>query len=245
MGFSFSAKPESWFLETGILGRGPGRIPGRVQPGTGLVGAAGLRSGTFRKKSPAPGNVPLLAGFVRLGVGKPHLHPLPAGGRLDRCPLRHNGDLPGINHIYRFGLEGAWQAGPLSFQAEYIRTFLSRLGNYGDSAFEGWYAYMSWFPFGGSRKTPRPRPFSFIPISGLPGGIRSGRAIQYAELERRFGPGGKEQNVTLGLNWNPTPKLRIMANYVLVFNDRDADGNGTLIGNDNPQIFQMRMQWKF
>jgi phosphate-selective porin OprO/OprP len=57
--------------------------------------------------------------------------------------------------------------------------------------------------------------------------------------------GGKEQNVTLGLNWYLTPKLRIMANYLLVLNDQYADGNGTLIGNDNPQIFQIRLQWKF
>jgi phosphate-selective porin OprO/OprP len=52
------------------------------------------------------------------------------------------GDLPGINHITRLGLEGALQTGPISLQAEYIRTFLSREGAYGDAVFDGWYAYM-------------------------------------------------------------------------------------------------------
>ena len=81
------------------------------------------------------------------------------------------GDLPGINHISRFGLEAAFQAGPLSFQAEYIRTFLSRLGNaYGDAAFEGGMPTRAGFPSGGPENTPRPRPFSFIPTSGPPGG---------------------------------------------------------------------------
>ena len=156
------------------------------------------------------------------------------------------GDLPGINHISRFGLEGAFQFGPVSLQAEYIRTFLSRENAYGDAAVDGWYAYASWFPFGGSRKYAAGKALFVYPD------VRSAWgewevAVRYSMLNLNDGSvrGGKEQNVTLGLNWYLTPKLRIMANYVLVFNDQDADGNGTLIGNDNPQVFQMRLQWKF
>jgi phosphate-selective porin OprO and OprP len=156
------------------------------------------------------------------------------------------GNLPGINHISRFGLEGAWQAGPFSLQAEYIRTFLSREGSYGDAAFEGWYAYASWFPCGGSRKySPAKALFVYPEIRSPWGDFEV--AARYSMLNLNDGAvrGGREQNVTLGINWYLTPKLRIMANYLLVLNDQYADGNGTLIGNDNPQIFQMRLQWKF
>ena len=156
------------------------------------------------------------------------------------------GDLPGINHISRFGLEGAFQSGPVSLQAEYIRTFLSRENAYGDAAFDGWYAYASWFPFGGARKySPAKALFVYPDIRSAWGEWEV--AVRYSLLNLNDGSvrGGREQNVTLGLNWYLTPKLRIMANYVLVFNDQNADGNGTLIGNDNPQVFQMRLQWKF
>ncbi len=156
------------------------------------------------------------------------------------------GDLPGINHISRFGLEGAWQAGPLSLQGEYIRTFLSREGAYGDASFEGWYAYASWFPFGGSRKYfPSKALFVYPDIRSSWGEFEV--AVRYSMLNLNDGSvrGGREQNVTLGLNWYLTPQLRVMANYVLIFNDQYADGNGTLIGNDNPHIFQFRFQWKF
>jgi hypothetical protein len=36
-----------------------------------------------------------------------------------------------------------------------------------------------------------------------------------------------------------------MANYVFVFADNDADGDGTLIGGDQPQMFQVRLQVSF
>jgi len=62
-------------------------------------------------------------------------------------------------------------------------------------------------------------------------------SLQHAEPERRFGSGGKEQNVTFD-STVLTPKLRIMANYVLVFNDEYADGNGTLIGEDSRRSFR-------
>lgn len=143
-------------------------------------------------------------------------------------------------------MEGAFRNGPISIQAEYIRTFLSREGVYGDAAFEGWYAYASWFPFGGQGKyLPSRALFTYPELSSPWGALEA--AVRYSLLNLNDGTvqGGKEQNVTLGLNWYATPKLRIMANYVMVFNDQYADGNGSLVGNDNPHIFEMRFQWKF
>ena len=246
VGLSFSAKPESWFLETGIFGRDLAGSRDVSSQGLGWSARLAFVPEPSEKKVLHLGMSLSWRGLFDL-VSENHtfIRSRPEVGLTD---VRYvdTGDLPGINHIYRFGLEGAWQAGPLSFQAEYIRTFLSRLGNYGDSAFEGWYAYMSWFPFGGSRKyAPAKALFVYPEIRSSWGEFEV--AARYSMLNLNDGSvrGGKEQNVTLGLNWYLTPKLRIMANYVLVFNDRDADGNGTLIGNDNPQIFQMRMQWKF
>ena len=57
--------------------------------------------------------------------------------------------------------------------------------------------------------------------------------------------GGIEQNIALGVNWYVHPQVRLMANYVFVFADNEADGDGTLTGGDNPQMFQARMQVSF
>jgi phosphate-selective porin OprO/OprP len=49
--------------------------------------------------------------------------------------------------------------------------------------------------------------------------------------------GGKERNVTAGINWYLTRYMRMMFNYVWV----DAKRRGDL-QTDRPQIFQLRMQ---
>ena len=49
--------------------------------------------------------------------------------------------------------------------------------------------------------------------------------------------GGKERNVTAGINWYLTRFVRLMFNYVWV----DAQRRGDL-RTDRPQIFQLRMQ---
>ena len=246
VGFSLAAGGKAWFLETGVFGRD--------LAGSRDVSSQGLGWSTRAVYLPELSEKKVLhlgASFSWRGLfdliedNHTFVRSRPEVGLTD---VRYvdTGDLPGINHIYRFGLEGAWQAGPLSIQAEYIRTFLSREGVYGNAALEGWYAYLSWFPFGGGRKYAPARALFVYPDIRSPWGDLE-VAARYSMLNLNDGSvrGGKEQNVTLGLNWYLTPKVRIMANYVLVFNDQDADGNGTLIGNDNPQIFQMRFQWKF
>lgn len=40
-------------------------------------------------------------------------------------------------------------------------------------------------------------------------------------------------------------RYRLMAEYLLVFCDENANDNGTVIGGDRPQIFQMRLQMRF
>lgn len=246
VGLSLSATLGYWFLDTGFFGRDLAGSRDVANQGLGWSGRAAYVPQADNEKVIHLGASLAWRGFLDLiEDNNTFIRSRPEVGLTD---VRYvdTGDLPRINHISRFGLEGAWQAGPFSLQAEYMRTILSREGAYGDAAFEGWYAYASWFPAGGSRKYSRHKALFVYPDIRSSWGIWE-VAARYSMLNLNDGSvrGGKEQNVTFGLNWYVTPKLRIMANYVLVFNDEYADGNGTLIGNDNPQIFQMRLQWKF
>jgi phosphate-selective porin OprO and OprP len=246
IGLSLSTTLGSWFLDTGIFGQDLAGYRDVSNQGLGWSGRV-----AFVPKADHEKVIHLGASFSWRGLfdlitdNHTFIRSRPEVGLTD---VRYvdTGDLPGINHIVRFGLEGAFLAGPISLQAEYIRTFLSREGAYDDAAFDGWYAYLSWFPFGGSRKySPQKALFVYPEIQSSWGKVEVG--VRYSMLNLNDGSvrGGKEKNMTLGLNWYLTSKLRIMANYVLVFNDQYADGNGTLIGNDNPHVFQMRLQWKF
>ena len=66
-------------------------------------------------------------------------------------------------------------------------------------------------------------------------------------LDLNDGPvtGGEEKNITIGLNWYANSHIRVMANYILVDNDIYADDAGDVTGNDDPDIFQMRLQVDF
>lgn len=47
------------------------------------------------------------------------------------------------------------------------------------------------------------------------------------------------------MNWYLNPHMRLMANYIFVDNDKNADADGDLTGNDDPGIFQTRFQIDF
>jgi phosphate-selective porin OprO/OprP len=246
VGLSISTTLGLWYLDTGIFGKDLAGSRDVSNQGLGWSGrAAFVPKADGEKVSHLGASLSWRGLFDLIEDNTTFIRSRPEVGLTD-VRFVDTGDLPGINHISRFGLEAAFQAGPVSLQAEYIRTFLSRENAYGDDAFDGWYAYASWFPLGGSRKYAPARALFVYPEIRSAWGIWE-VAVRYSMLNLNDGSvrGGMEQNVTFGLNWYLTPKLRIMANYVLVFNDQDADGNGTLIGNDNPQVFQMRLQWKF
>ena len=155
------------------------------------------------------------------------------------------GDIENVDSFIRFGIETAGVYGPLSLQGEYIRTDVDRKLDK-DIAFDGWYAFGSWFMTGESRiyklkkgAFGRVKPRNKLGAWEL--------AARYSTLDLNDGPirGGKGQNVTIGLNWYVNPRVRFMANYIKVDNDDDADADGDVEGNDDPNIFQMRAQVDF
>jgi len=146
-----------------------------------------------------------------------------------------------------FGGEMAAVLGPFSAQGEYIRADVNRSAAT-DAQFDGFYVYGSWFITGESRTykadkgvfdmlVPRK---SFDLKSGDPGAWEL--AVRYSTLDLNDEDirGGKMDDLTLGLNWYINQYIRLSANYVSVL-----DVKGGAHDNDEPDVYEMRMQFAY
>ncbi|MEC9340047.1 MAG: OprO/OprP family phosphate-selective porin [Pseudomonadota bacterium] len=154
--------------------------------------------------------------------------------------LVDTGAFGNVDMINKYGVEGAWVAGPFSLQGEYVDTEVERDSGFDDVDFDGWYTYASWFLTGESRPYKmgsfgRVKPNKPYGKGGL-GAFEV--AARYSELDLTDDviAGGDLETITLGINWYVTSHLRFMANYVMA----EADYGGGV--EDEPDIFQVRAQ---
>ncbi len=168
--------------------------------------------------------------------------------------LVDTGSIANVDSILKYGLEAAAVFGPASIQGEYVRTDVSfQNGVTNEPSFSGYYIFGSWFLTGESR------PYSVK--KGSFGRVHPNHNFQLGadgwgawEVAARFSQmdledtgfaGGKEQNITVGLNWYPHPHLRWMLNWVHASTDRSPLAPATATSNFGPDVFQMRAQVDF
>ncbi len=158
----------------------------------------------------------------------------------------NTGDILEVDNTVKYGLEAAGVWGPFSVQGEYIYTDVNRNSGFEDVSFNGWYTFASWFLTGESRRY-RARNGAFGRIKPQHRYGAWELAARYSTIDLSDGPvtGGEEENITLGLNWYINSQLRAMANYVIIDNDDDANDAGNADGNDDPKVFQLRLQADF
>ena len=150
------------------------------------------------------------------------------------------------------GAELAALRGPLSLQFEYLRTFTNQNPVIESPEFESWYIYGSWFLSGESRKYNaksgtfgRIKPKQKFNFSS--GGLGAWEiAARYSELNLLGQKilGGRESNITLGVNWYLNRYTRLMANYILVETDLNLTRRDSQ-EKDKANIFAMRVQIQF
>jgi len=147
-----------------------------------------------------------------------------------------------------FGYEAAMVRGPLSVQGELFHV-LTNAESVGDPRFWGIYVYGSYCLTGEHRSYDRskgifkgvtPREEFHFTADGW-GALEAALRLSYVDLDSREIEGGKEIDVTAGLNWYLNGNTRIMFNYV---HARVMDRDDPPLNGGNANIFQVRFQFK-
>lgn len=157
----------------------------------------------------------------------------------------NTGTIQGAEAIKRWGVDVVGIFGPWSFQGEWIYTGVDRGSGFQNVDFDGWYAFLSWFVTGESRKYRENGVIGTIVPSHAYGAWEIGLRMSGIDLSDADVSGGMEHNLTVGVNWYIHKQLRIMFNYGFVMTDANANDNGSVFGSDNPHILQMRLQANF
>jgi phosphate-selective porin OprO/OprP len=244
LGVAFSTIGNQWSLIAGLFG---GNLPNAKDQGNEGMGFTGRF--VFQPENGAQDKVIHLGGSISYrgvtGSQACYFRYRPESA-LTNVRYVNTGDIDGVERIKQLGLEAAFQSGPLSFQVEYLATALDRDSGYDNLRFSGWYAYVSWFLTGGSRRYfPKEAIFGYPEIRSKWGALEFAARYSMVDLNSGTIPGGQERNVTLGLNWYINRHFRVMAEYLWIFCDQTANDDGTVVGGDRPRIFQMRFQMFF
>lgn len=243
LGLALLAGDRHWSAAAGVFADGPGAPPQGVDEGWGAAGRV-----TFAPIQESGRLLHLgLAGAYRetddLQEARFRSRPESA---VTAVRLVDTGTLD-AESLQRIGAEIAAVYGPWALQSEYVRTWVARaLEGNPDLSFDGWYLEGSWILTGESRP--------YRADSATMGGIRPkgivGKggwgawqlAVRFSSLDLSDEDidGGRQQNLTLGLNWYPTPNIRFMTNYVRVL-----DLKGGAFDGVEPDAFQARAQFHF
>jgi len=146
-----------------------------------------------------------------------------------------------------FGYEAAMVRGPLSVQGELFQQF-ANAESVGDPGFWGFYVYGSYFLTGEHRPYDQSKgifkgvtPTSAFQFKGGGwGALETAFRLSYVDLNSKGIQGGKEIDLTAGLNWYLNGNTRIMFNYV---HARAMDRDDPPIDGGNANIFQIRFQF--
>jgi phosphate-selective porin OprO/OprP len=144
-----------------------------------------------------------------------------------------------VDHVQRYGLEGAFQYRSFHFQSEYIMANVIRQdkSSLEDASFEGGYAFLAW-ALTGERRAWNLNDGEFgqlIPKNNKLGAWEV--AVRYSHLDLNDADagvyGGTANNITFGLNWYPNPNVKFQTSYTIVDQSQNADSEGDYdVGED-------------
>ena len=249
-GFAVGTHGKSWTLAAGVYG-------GNINADVGRGGIAGTARATF---------APILTDKTVLHFGLAGSYrSLDRSGPdfsfdttpesfLFRTSLVDTGTIADTSAVGRLGIEGAFAYGPVRIQAEFIATNVERIAARSVS-FLGGYVYAAWVVNGkapryvleadtatevGVFKRVTPEASQRVSRGGI-GVFELAARYSAIDLTERDIRGGRQQDVTIGLNWYPEPYMRVMANYVHAWTDATAVTNRPT----QAEIGQVRLQLSF
>ena len=172
---------------------------------------------------------------------------------LSGARLIDTGALTDGDRIRTLGLEAMWLHGPFKIQSEYMNSSTSR-ALHPDFTADAWYVQGVWNITG--------EKFGYkagVPTTPLPNQPATGMwqvGLRYDALDLNDGTligappvvhgvlGGKEHNITVGVNWYWHSNFKFMLNYVNVNSDKYNTVTHTT-PSDNPNIVEARAQFYF
>lgn len=155
--------------------------------------------------------------------------------RVADVDLVNTGGISDVSRINRIGLEGAWRSGPISVQGEWMQARVQRDAGWSDANLDGWYVGGSWVLTGESRAYKNGR-FKGIEPASARGAWELTARYSRIDLDGGDLAGGKENNLTLGVNYYLNKHLRIMLNYIRVHSERRGV-------SDDPNILLLHAQF--
>jgi phosphate-selective porin OprO/OprP len=151
--------------------------------------------------------------------------------------LVNTGVLPDVDISSAFVLELAAAKDSFTFRSEFYGTAWDR-SEASDNRFKGWYAQGSWF-LTGEKSHYREGKFIRPNILSESGAWEVAARFSTLDLNDDDVQGGKEENITLGINWYSQVHWRFMGNLIKV-NAHDGPYD-----DENPWIIQVRAQYYF
>jgi phosphate-selective porin OprO/OprP len=129
--------------------------------------------------------------------------------------LAATGTIGNVQSVTSYGAETSLCTGPISLQGEYIGTRLNRDADSRDLTFDGWYTQVTLSLNGSARR--------FVPSKGKVVGVKPTSSVGSGglgalELALRYSTvnlndidinGGKQRDITFGVNWYPESRIRI------------------------------------
>jgi len=150
--------------------------------------------------------------------------------------------IDGVNTTFKSGLELAFHRGPFLLAAEYLMADIRRDSGSPDLRFDGYHAEISYVLTGESRGYG----------NGVFGGLRPENstlgawevAARWSSIDLRDEDieGGKQENLTLGVNWYATDSIRFRANVIFADATESPVASGA---DDSPTIYLLRAQYHF
>lgn len=158
--------------------------------------------------------------------------------------LIDTGAIDNVDDTLKAGAELALIFGPFSVEAEYLMVDVSREAG-DEPTFDGYHVQASYVVTGETRGyrngvfrgvSPKNNPWGAVEV-----------AARYSSIDLNddgFDGSGKQENITLGVNYYVSSNIRFMANYIMV-DVTDRDPSKIAGGEDSPNIFLLRAQYNF
>lgn len=152
--------------------------------------------------------------------------------------LIDTGNIDRVDSTLKLGGDFAYQSGPLSVEAEYLRAKVNRDAG-PEPVFTGFHVQSSYVLTGEARGYGNGKFGGVSPKK--PGGAWEVAArYSYADLDDAGFTGGVQKNVTLGVNWYATDRVRFMGN--MIFSDVEGGVAGV---DESPTMVTLRAQYSF